>query len=71
MIFKENTYLRHTRLAIHLRGRDLHRSDEILSRVAAHHAHRQLRAGEDDRLGKVFEHETQGRGTVSHGIRAV
>ena len=45
--------------------------DEVLLAVRAQGADGQLRAGQDDRLAQVFQHEAQGRGGIGHGVCAV
>src|SRR2546430_16757860 len=52
-------------------GRDEQRGDEVLPRVVAHLAQRNLRAGDDDRLGETAEEEGEGGGSVGHGVGAV
>ena len=54
-----------------VRPRDLDGRDEVFAAVRAQHADRDLAAGENHGLGQVFEHETQCRCGVGHGVRAV
>ena len=45
--------------------------DEVLFPVGALGADGKLGTGEDDRLGKVLEHETEGGGCIGHRIGTV
>lgn len=45
--------------------------DEVLFPVGAQGADGKLGTGEDDRLGKVLEHETEGGGCIGHRIGTV
>ena len=45
--------------------------DEVLFPVGAQGADGKLGTGEDDRLGKVLEHETEGGGCIGHGVGTV
>ena len=51
--------------------RDEQRGDEVLPRVVAHLAERNLRSGDDHRLRQAVEHERQRRGRVGHRVGAV
>ena len=50
---------------------DLDGRDEVLAPVGAQHADRDLAAGENHRFAEVFEHETQCRRRIGHGVGAV
>ena len=53
------------------RSGDFDGRDEVLAPVGAQHADRDLAPGENHRFAEVFEHETQRRGRVGHGVGAV
>lgn len=69
LVLEEDANLRHARLAVLVLGRRyLNGRDEVLTPVAPHHPHRQLRTGEHYRLAEVLEHETQRRRAVCHRV---
>ena len=60
LVLEEDAHLGDEWGVVVLGGGNLDGGEEVLTTVATYHAHRQLRAGQHDRLVQVFEHETQG-----------
>ena len=56
-------------LVVH--GGDLDTCHEIFFAIGAQLAHRQLTAGQDDRLGQVLQQVRQCRGRISHGVSSM
>ena len=46
-------------------------TQEIVDAIVAHLGEQDLRAGDDDGLGEILEHERQGRRRVAHGVGAM
>lgn len=46
-------------------------TQEIVDAIVADLGERDLRAGDDDGLGEILEHERQGRSRVAHGVGAM
>ena len=57
-------HLRHHGTSVTHGTGDFERRNQILAPVRTQYAHRYLAAGEDHRLRKVFEHETQRRSRI-------
>ena len=53
------------------RGRDEHGVDDVVAPVGADLPKRDLRAGEDDGLRQIFQHERQRRRRIGHRVRPV
>ena len=53
------------------RGRDEHGVDDVVAPVGADLPQRDLRAGEDDGLRQIFQHERQRRRRIGHRVRPV
>ena len=68
VVLEEETDLGDERFAA--RG-EFEGTDDVLAAIAADDTHRKLAAGEDDRLGEVFEHEAERRGGVGHSVGAM
>lgn len=43
-------------------------SDQVFLSVSSQYSDRKLASGQDDGFGQILQHETQGRGRISHGI---
>ena len=70
-VLEVERYLGYERSLRVVRSGDFDRRDKVLASVGAQYADRDLAAGENHGLGQVFEHETQCRCGVGHGVRAV
>ena len=72
VVFKENTYFRHSRISVRMLGsRNFDGSNQVFLAVRAELADRKLATGQDHRLAQVFQHEAEGRGGESHGVRSM
>ena len=69
---EEDAHFRYAGMALGvLGGGNLHGPYQVLLAVRAGYADGQLASGEHHRFGEPFQHETEGGGTVGHGIRSV
>ncbi len=72
VVFKENRHFPNHRLARHVDGGGyLEGGNEVFLAVGPDLADGQLRAGDDDRLVEVAEHEGERRGCIGHRVGAV
>ena len=71
-VFEKQTHFGHACIAKFVFGRrQLDGGYQIFFGVAAQHAHRQLCACKDNRFRQIFEHKTERRCRISHGVGAV
>ena len=72
VVLEEDGDLLHARASLLIDGSShLQGGNEVLLAVGAHLADGQLRAGDDDGLAQVLEHETQGRCREGHRVGAM
>ena len=72
LVLEQDAHLGHHGAAVGAFGHgDFDGRDEVFLAVGAQHADGELAAGEDDRLGEIFEGETHGRGRVGHRVGAM
>ena len=71
-VLKEDRHLRHDSVAVFVfRRRYLDRRQQVLLRVRAQDAYRELGTGEDHGFVQTLQHETQRRRRVTHRVRTV
>ena len=71
-VLKEDRHLRHDGIAVLVfRRRYLDGCQQVLFRVRAQDAHRELGTGEDHGFVQPFQHETQRRRRVTHRVRTM
>lgn len=72
LVLEEDAHFRDDRSTVRMLGGGyFNGGDEVLFPVGAQGADGKLGTGEDDRLGKVLEHETEGGGCIGHGVGTV
>lgn len=71
VVFEEDAYFGYDGLVVFFGGGYLDGGDEVFFSVGAEHADGQLRAGQDDGLAQVFEHEAEGGSGIGHRVGTV
>lgn len=72
MVLEEDTYFRDNGTATGMMGGGyLNAGHEVFLAIGAQYANGQLRTGEDDRFVEPFEHETECRSCIGHGVGAM